>query len=131
MIEQLHEVSNEIEHDWPAKRLLVVGDLMLDKYIWGEVARISPEAPVPVVRAIRQSEQPGGAANVAMNLARLGAQVVVAGFTGGDENEHLLDAACAAMESSLNLWSAMAFPPSPSCAFSAGVSRCCAWTASG
>lgn len=93
MIEQLHEVLNEIEYAWAAKRLLVVGDLMLDKYIWGEVARISPEAPVPVVRAIRQSEQPGGAANVAMNLARLGAQVVVAGFTGGDENEIMLDAA--------------------------------------
>ncbi|MGA3370341.1 MAG: bifunctional D-glycero-beta-D-manno-heptose-7-phosphate kinase/D-glycero-beta-D-manno-heptose 1-phosphate adenylyltransferase HldE [Terracidiphilus sp.] len=89
---------SEIEHEWAAKRLLVVGDLMLDKYIWGEVARISPEAPVPVVRAIRQSEQPGGAANVAMNLARLGAQVVVAGFTGGDENQQLLDAALRANE---------------------------------
>ncbi|MGA3081101.1 MAG: D-glycero-beta-D-manno-heptose-7-phosphate kinase [Terracidiphilus sp.] len=93
MIEQLHEAMHEIEHEWSAKRLLVVGDLMLDKYIWGEVARISPEAPVPVVRAIRQSEQPGGAANVAMNLARLGARVAVAGFTGGDENEMMLDAA--------------------------------------
>jgi len=93
LIEQLHEAMHEIEHEWSAKRLLVVGDLMLDKYIWGEVARISPEAPVPVVRAIRQSEQPGGAANVAMNLARLGARVAVAGFTGGDENEMMLDAA--------------------------------------
>ncbi|MGA7829433.1 MAG: D-glycero-beta-D-manno-heptose-7-phosphate kinase [Terracidiphilus sp.] len=93
LIEQLHQAMDEIEHGWPAKRLLVVGDLMLDKYIWGEVARISPEAPVPVVHAVRQSEQPGGAANVAMNLARLGAQVVVAGFTGGDENQQLLDAA--------------------------------------
>jgi D-beta-D-heptose 7-phosphate kinase/D-beta-D-heptose 1-phosphate adenosyltransferase len=98
LIEQLHEAMSEIEHEWAAKRLLVVGDLMLDKYIWGEVARISPEAPVPVVRAIRQSEQPGGAANVAMNLARLGAQVVVAGFTGGDENQQLLDAALRANE---------------------------------
>ncbi len=93
MIEQMPEVIDEIENGWPAKRLLVVGDLMLDKYIWGEVARISPEAPVPIVHASRQSEQPGGAANVAMNLARLGAQVVVAGFTGGDENQQLLDAA--------------------------------------
>jgi D-beta-D-heptose 7-phosphate kinase/D-beta-D-heptose 1-phosphate adenosyltransferase len=92
LIEQLHEAIQEIEHGWAAKRLLVVGDVMLDKYIWGEVARISPEAPVPVVRAIRQSEQPGGAANVAMNLARLGAQVVVAGFTGGDEDQRLLAA---------------------------------------
>lgn len=90
MIEQLHEVIREIEQAWAAKRLLVVGDVMLDKYIWGEVGRISPEAPVPVVRSIHHSEQPGGAANVAMNLARLGAQTTVVGFTGGDEDEKLL-----------------------------------------
>jgi D-beta-D-heptose 7-phosphate kinase / D-beta-D-heptose 1-phosphate adenosyltransferase len=92
VIEQLHEVIGEIEHAWPSKRLLVVGDIMLDKYIWGDVGRISPEAPVPVVRVTHQDEQPGGAANVAMNLARLGAQAVLAGFTGGDENESLLAA---------------------------------------
>ena len=92
MIEQLHEVIQEIEQKWSAKRLLVVGDVMLDKYIWGEVGRISPEAPVPVVRATHQSEQPGGAANVAMNLSRLGAQTHLIGFTGGDENERLLAA---------------------------------------
>ena len=90
MIEQLHEVIQEIEHKWALKRLLVVGDVMLDKYIWGEVGRISPEAPVPVVRATHQSHQPGGAANVAMNISRLGAQTAVIGFTGGDENEKLL-----------------------------------------
>jgi D-beta-D-heptose 7-phosphate kinase / D-beta-D-heptose 1-phosphate adenosyltransferase len=92
LIEQLHEVIREIEHNWASKRLLVVGDVMLDKYIWGEVARISPEAPVPVVLSKHQTEQPGGAANVAMNLVRLGAQTCVAGFTGGDENEKLLAA---------------------------------------
>jgi len=92
VIEQLHEVIREIENNWASKRLLVVGDVMLDKYIWGEVARISPEAPVPVVLATHQTEQPGGAANVAMNLARLGAQTCVAGFTGSDENETLLAA---------------------------------------
>jgi len=64
--------------------------VMLDKYIWGEVGRISPEAPVPVVRATHQSRQPGGAANVAMNVSRLGAQATVIGFTGGDEDEGLL-----------------------------------------
>ena len=90
MIEQLHEVIGEIEREWSGKRLLIVGDVMLDKYIWGEVGRISPEAPVPVVRATHQSEQPGGAANVAMNLARLGAQAVLVGFTGGDDNETTL-----------------------------------------
>jgi D-beta-D-heptose 7-phosphate kinase/D-beta-D-heptose 1-phosphate adenosyltransferase len=83
----LHEVIQEIEHNWATKRLLVVGDVMIDKYIWGEVGRISPEAPVPVVTATHQSQQPGGAANVAMNIARLGATAHVVGFTGGDEDE--------------------------------------------
>ena len=92
MIEQLHEVIHHVEHVWPEKRLLVLGDVMLDKYIWGEVARISPEAPVPVVRATHKSEQPGGAANVAMNLVKLGASVSLIGFTGGDEDERLLEA---------------------------------------
>ena len=92
MIEQLHEVIHEIEHSWAGKSLLVVGDVMLDSYIWGEVGRISPEAPVPVVRVTHESVRPGGAANVAMNLALLGAQTRVIGFTGGDEYEKLLDA---------------------------------------
>ena len=90
MIQQLHEVIEKIEQEWPSKRLLVLGDVMLDKYIWGDVGRISPEAPVPVVRATHQSEQPGGAANVAMNLAKLGASVSLVGFTGGDADERLL-----------------------------------------
>ena len=54
VIGQLHRVIHEIEDEWGAKRLLVIGDVMLDKYIWGEVGRISPEAPVPVVRGMRQ-----------------------------------------------------------------------------
>ena len=91
-LQQLHAVIQKIEHEWPKKRLLVLGDVMLDKYIWGEVGRISPEAPVPVVRATHQSEQPGGAANVAMNLAKLGAGVALVGFTGGDGDEALLSA---------------------------------------
>jgi D-beta-D-heptose 7-phosphate kinase/D-beta-D-heptose 1-phosphate adenosyltransferase len=90
VIEQLREVVQEIERRWATKRLLVVGDVMLDKYIWGEVGRISPEAPVPVVRTTHRSHQPGGAANVAMNLSRLGAQAEVIGFAGGDEDERLL-----------------------------------------
>ena len=71
--------------------VLVVGDVMLDKYVWGEVERISPEAPVPVIRTGRHSEQPGGAANVAMNLAGLGASVTVMGFGGGDEDQQVLE----------------------------------------
>jgi D-beta-D-heptose 7-phosphate kinase/D-beta-D-heptose 1-phosphate adenosyltransferase len=90
MIAQLHRVIQEIEDEWARKRLLIVGDVMLDKYIWGDVARISPEAPVPVVRGLRHDEKPGGAANVAMNLACLGAQATVIGVTGKDESERLL-----------------------------------------
>lgn len=67
------------------KKILVVGDLMLDRFIWGDVRRISPEAPVPVVRVTRESVHPGGAGNVVANLAALGARPVVAGFIGRDE----------------------------------------------
>lgn len=65
-------------------RVLVVGDAMLDHYIWGDVSRISPEAPVPVVRFERESFIPGGAANVARNLAHLGVQTALFGVVGAD-----------------------------------------------
>ena len=58
-------------------RLLVVGDVMLDRYWFGDVSRISPEAPVPVVKVERLEERPGGAANVARNAAALGAQTAL------------------------------------------------------
>ncbi len=64
--------------------VLVVGDLMLDRYIWGAVERISPEAPVPVVDVRRVEDRLGGAAYVARNLARLGAKVTMAGTVGSD-----------------------------------------------
>jgi len=66
-------------------RLLVVGDVMLDHYIWGDATRISPEAPVPVVDIARDSWTAGGAANVALNIASLGARCTIAGFIGRDE----------------------------------------------
>ncbi len=66
-------------------RILVVGDVMLDHYIWGDATRISPEAPVPVVDIARDSWTAGGAANVALNIASLGARCSVAGFIGTDE----------------------------------------------
>ncbi len=65
-------------------RVAVLGDVMLDRYFWGEVDRISPEAPVPVVRVTRRSARLGGAANVAANLRALGAQVQLAGIIGDD-----------------------------------------------
>jgi len=66
-------------------RLLVVGDVMLDRYWFGDVERISPEAPVPVVRIARTEERPGGAANVARNAAALGATVTLLSVIGDDE----------------------------------------------
>jgi rfaE bifunctional protein kinase chain/domain len=68
-----------------ASRILVVGDIMLDRYWFGEVSRISPEAPVPIVRVERREERLGGAANVARNAAMLGAQVGLLGVVGRDE----------------------------------------------
>lgn len=69
---------------FPRAKVLVVGDLMLDRFIWGEVHRISPEAPVPVVRVTAESHHPGGAGNVVANLAALGAEPIVAGWVGRD-----------------------------------------------
>ncbi|MGD9627991.1 MAG: D-glycero-beta-D-manno-heptose-7-phosphate kinase [Pyrinomonadaceae bacterium] len=66
-------------------RVLVIGDVMLDRYWWGSVTRISPEAPVPVVRLDRTSTAPGGAANVAVNISALGASTSLIGFVGKDE----------------------------------------------
>lgn len=71
--------------DLSAVRLLIVGDVMLDRYWFGEVSRISPEAPVPIVKIERSEERPGGAANVARNAAALGAQVVLLALVGNDE----------------------------------------------
>src|ERR1019366_3402460 len=91
MIAKLPGVIALVESGWHSVRVLVVGDVMLDKYIWGDVERISPEAPVPVVRATWHNERPGGAANVAMNLAGLGACVTVVGFGGGDQEQARLE----------------------------------------
>lgn len=66
-------------------KVLVVGDVMLDRYWFGEVERISPEAPVPVVHVARREDRLGGAANVARNAAAIGAQVTLAGIVGRDE----------------------------------------------
>ncbi|MBI2308501.1 MAG: D-glycero-beta-D-manno-heptose-7-phosphate kinase [Rhodocyclales bacterium] len=71
--------------DLSAARLLVVGDVMLDRYWFGDVSRISPEAPVPVVKVERSEERPGGAANVARNAAALGAQAALLSVVGDDE----------------------------------------------
>ncbi len=70
--------------------ILVIGDLILDEYIWGNVERISPEAPVPVVWANRRTYVPGGAANVANNIRSLDGKVYLLGVTGKDKNRGVL-----------------------------------------
>src|SRR5665213_1731703 len=80
-IDGLGEIADKLS----GQRVLVVGDLMLDEYIWGQVNRISPEAPVLVVEAERYSELPGGAANVVNNLCALGSIGVMVGVVGIDE----------------------------------------------
>jgi D-glycero-beta-D-manno-heptose-7-phosphate kinase len=74
-----------------AARVLVVGDAMLDRYWFGAVDRISPEAPVPVVRVTREEERIGGAANVAYNVVTLGAQAALLTVVGDDEASHTLE----------------------------------------
>ena len=72
------------------KRIIVIGDLLLDQFIWGEVSRISPEAPVPVVWVKNEGFMPGGACNVASNIAKLGAEVSLVGVVGEDEKADIL-----------------------------------------
>src|ERR1700741_2035941 len=67
------------------KRIGVVGDLMLDRYLWGDASRLSPEAAVPVVDFVEQSECLGGPGNVAVTRAALGARVELLGVVGGDK----------------------------------------------
>ena len=78
------ELSTFVAERAPRCNILVVGDVMLDKYYYGEVNRISPEAPVPITHVTSQKETLGGAANVAHNLARLGCKTTLAGYVGDD-----------------------------------------------
>ncbi|MFA4829297.1 MAG: PfkB family carbohydrate kinase, partial [Thermodesulfovibrionales bacterium] len=77
------------------KKILVIGDLVLDRYIWGKVSRISPEAPVPVVEVTRENFLLGGASNVAYNIVSLEGHATVVGIAGrdraGDVLKNLLD----------------------------------------
>jgi D-beta-D-heptose 7-phosphate kinase/D-beta-D-heptose 1-phosphate adenosyltransferase len=82
--------TKEIVNKFNNAKILVVGDLILDEFIWGDVERISPEAPVPVVWAHRRSFIPGGAANVANNICALDGQVCLIGVVGEDKNTDIL-----------------------------------------
>jgi D-beta-D-heptose 7-phosphate kinase/D-beta-D-heptose 1-phosphate adenosyltransferase len=76
--------------------VLVIGDVMLDRYWFGDASRISPEAPVPVVKIKQVDDRPGGAGNVALNVAALGAKVTLVGVTGNDEAARILSEQLAA-----------------------------------
>jgi len=78
------ERAAELLDAFPRQRVLVVGDLMLDRYVMGRVERISPEAPVPVIHVEEEQTVPGGACNVAANIQALGGQAVLAGVVGND-----------------------------------------------
>lgn len=76
--------------DFSCTSILVLGDVMLDRYFFGQTARISPEAPVPIVQITDTDNRPGGAANVALNIAAIGGQVTLLGITGDDEAAKIL-----------------------------------------
>ena len=76
--------ASQLLRKFPRRRVLVVGDLMLDRYVYGSVTRISPEAPVPVVKVAKETSMPGGASNVACNVRALGGKAAVAGMIGKD-----------------------------------------------
>jgi D-beta-D-heptose 7-phosphate kinase/D-beta-D-heptose 1-phosphate adenosyltransferase len=90
-VKDLSRILSFIEKGFQSLRVLVIGDVMLDRYVWGSVDRISPEAPVPVLRSLHTTRVPGGAANVAMNLVGLGVRAMQAGFWGDDVEQRELD----------------------------------------
>lgn len=81
----------EISGLFSQKSILVIGDVMLDKFMWGKADRISPEAPVPIISIDKISYSPGGAANVALNLSKLSANVYLLAVVGDDNESNLLE----------------------------------------
>lgn len=75
----------QILDEFTSKKILIVGDVMVDEYLWGTVSRISPEAPVPVVQCTEREHRMGGAANVAINIRSLGAKPIMCSVIGRDE----------------------------------------------
>jgi D-beta-D-heptose 7-phosphate kinase/D-beta-D-heptose 1-phosphate adenosyltransferase len=72
-------------------KVLIVGDVILDRYVYGDTTRISPEAPVPIVHVKKTEERPGGAGNVALNICNLGVKVCLIGITGEDDTADVLE----------------------------------------
>lgn len=90
--------ARELVSGFEGRRIIVLGDIMLDEFVWGRVRRISPEAPVPIVEVERQTLMPGGAGNVASNLVALGAQPMLIGVTGRDPDAERLRALLKSLE---------------------------------
>lgn len=90
MFQDRARVQEALNAGFHGRSVLVAGDLILDRYIWGEVTRISPEAPVPVVKVGRETARCGGAAHVAVNLANLGLQTRLCGWVGADADGEAL-----------------------------------------
>jgi rfaE bifunctional protein kinase chain/domain len=82
--------ARDILEGFQKKRVLIIGDLMLDRYIWGTIDRMSPEAPVPVVSVNRHDARPGGAGNVTLNISSLGATPVLCSLIGKDKAGEML-----------------------------------------
>src|SRR5215471_3939078 len=86
-----------LSHAVARQTVLCIGDLMLDEFVYGEVSRISPEAPAPVIAVQRSESNIGGAGNVARNIASLGAHCIFAGLVGADDSGAKLKSELAAM----------------------------------
>ena len=84
------ELAGIVRH-FPNARILVIGDIILDRYVAGSVSRMSPEAPIPVLRPNARRDTLGGAANVALNIATLGGQAILAGVVGDDESGRIVE----------------------------------------
>ena len=82
---QVKRSLSEILNDFNNHNVMVIGDIMVDSYLWGSVTRISPEAPVPIVSCTKRENRLGGAANVAENIRSLGAMPVICSVIGKDE----------------------------------------------
>ena len=82
---------DKISDSFSQKSILVIGDVMLDKFMWGKADRISPEAPVPIISVDKISHSPGGAANVALNLSKLSANAHLLSIVGDDNESNLLE----------------------------------------
>ena len=80
-----HEKLTKTVETLGSPTILLIGDFMLDRYVWGDIERISPEAPVPVMRVLRRESRPGGAASVAANIKALGGRAICLGVLGEDD----------------------------------------------